>query len=66
MANRTELEKMYKNRYHEATAKNTKGNYTFEQLQALRDMAENDVYPDITFGDEECNVWSMFRKGVQR
>lgn len=36
------------------------GGYTFQQLQALRDMAEHDVYPDGRFGDEECNVWSMF------
>ncbi len=34
--------------------------YTFEMLQKLRDMAEEDVYPDSRFGDEECNVWSMF------
>lgn len=36
------------------------GVYTTEMLAALRDMAENDVYPDGNFGDDECNVWSMF------
>ena len=36
------------------------GVYTTEMLAALRDMAENDVIPDGNFGDDECNVWSMF------
>lgn len=35
--------------------------YTFEMLQALRDMAERGVYPDGRFSDQDCNVWSMFR-----
>jgi len=34
--------------------------YSFRMLQALRDMASADVYPDGRFGDEECNIWSMF------
>ena len=34
--------------------------YTFEMIQALRDMAENNVYPDWHFGDTDCNVWEMF------
>lgn len=37
------------------------GVYTTAMISALRDMAENDVYPDGNFGDDECNVWSMFR-----
>lgn len=37
------------------------GVYTTEMLAALRDMAENNVYPDGNFGDDECRVWSMFR-----
>ena len=36
--------------------------YTFGQLQALRDMAKKDVYPDWRFSDEEYNVWSLFRR----
>ena len=36
------------------------GVYTTAMIAALRDMAENDVYPDGNFGDDECNVWSMF------
>lgn len=35
--------------------------WSFKQLQVLRDMARDDVYPDGHFGDEDCNVWSMFR-----
>lgn len=41
--------------------KQNDGVYTFKMLQALRDMAENDVYPDFRFSDITCNVWSMFR-----
>ena len=37
------------------------GVYTTEMLAALRDMAENNVYPDGNFWDDECRVWSMFR-----
>ena len=35
--------------------------YTFRMLQILHDMAEEDVYPNGHFGDDACNVWSMFR-----
>ena len=54
-----------KDNYIEARDKHgSMDNYSFEQIKALRDMAENDVYPDIRFSDEECNIWSMFhRKG---
>ena len=34
--------------------------YTFAMLQALKDMAENNVWPDGRFGDDDCNVWSLF------
>lgn len=44
--------------------KQNDGVYTFEMLSALKDMAENDVYPDWRFGDNECNVWEMFRTGA--
>ena len=62
MSKATEL----KDRYHEEVEKsmaNGNGNtvYTFGMIAALRDMAENDVYPDGTFGDIDCNVWSMFK-----
>lgn len=45
---------------HEYDPKHSESSYSFEQIKALRDMAENDVYPDIRFSDEECNIWSMF------
>lgn len=59
------LKKHYKEKYHEASrksreAKNGNHVYTFEMLQAIRDMAEHDVWPDGTFSDEECNIWSMW------
>ena len=38
--------------------KNT--DYTIEMIRCLRDMAEKDVYPDGNFGDNDCNIWSMF------
>lgn len=38
----------------------SKAVYTAEQIYALRDMAEHDVYPDGRFSDEECNLWSAF------
>lgn len=44
--------------------KHNTGVYTFEMLQALRLMAENDIYPDWRFGDNECNVWEMFKIGA--
>lgn len=36
--------------------------YTIEMLEALKDMAKNDVYPDGNFSDMDCNVWSLFRR----
>jgi len=65
--NRSAVEKAMKEAYIDAreTAKiETKnGNakeYSIRMLQALRDMAEADVYPDWRFSDEECNIWEMF------
>ena len=58
---RFEMERALREKYLEAREKNGSSNgYSFEMLQALRDMAKADVYPDGRFGDEECNVWSMF------
>lgn len=52
-----------KNRFLEAVKENgnDRNTYTFKMLQALRDMAKEDVYPDGRFSDQDCNVWSMFR-----
>ncbi len=57
----------YKMKFHDAfkascdtpTNENER-KYSVAMLQALYDMAKNDVYPDGTFSDEECNVWSLF------
>ena len=35
--------------------------FTPAMLAALRDMAEQNVYPDGRFGDTECGIWEMFR-----
>ena len=37
------------------------GVYTPQMLRALKDMADNDVFPDIHFSDIDCNVWMLFR-----
>lgn len=37
------------------------GAYTPAMLHALKAMAKADVYPDGSFGDEECEIWSLFR-----
>ena len=53
--------KALKDAYLEAKETNPDNTtYNFRQLQALRDMAKANVYPDGRFGDEECNIWSMF------
>ena len=64
MANKKYLKEKYLEVREEAY-KNGKlvdnvGVYSTAMIAALRDMAENDVYPDGNFGDDECNVWSMF------
>lgn len=58
--------KELKSRYH-ALAKECRdsGNsnivYSFEMLRVLKEMAMEDIYPDGSFGDDDCNVWEMFR-----
>ena len=44
----------------ELTDRQNDGVYTFTMIAALKHMAEEDVYPDGRFGDNECAVWSMF------
>ena len=66
-----EMEKYYRSRFHEACneafssgkidkIRQGNGIYTAKMIAALRDMAENDIYPDGHFSDDACNVWSMF------
>jgi len=67
-----------KERFHEAFHKASEAGvvktgtdfgstYTMSMLRALKDMAEHDVWPDGRFGDDDCNVWSLFRRyGVKK
>lgn len=66
------MDKMhYKERFHDAfhealdkgivkTGTDLGCTYTYAMLNALKDMAENNVWPDGRFGDDDCNVWSLF------
>ena len=36
--------------------------YNIEMLRVLKKMAREDIYPDGTFGDDECCLWEMFRR----
>lgn len=36
--------------------------YSAEMLFKLAEMARYDVYPNGKFSDEECNLWSLFRR----
>ena len=69
---RSDMERYYRSRYHEAREeaivsgkidkiRQNDGVYTPQMIAALRDMAENDIYPDGSFSDVDCNIWSMFR-----
>ena len=33
--------------------------FTVPMVNALMDMARDDVYPDNRFSDDECNAWSI-------
>ena len=65
--------KYYKDLYEEARKEAYEGElrdnsntgvYTTKMLWALRDMAVNDVWPDGSFGDDECEVWGLFHRLV--
>ena len=71
---RSDMERYYRSRYHEAREeafasgkldklRQNNGVYTSKMLARLRDMARNDVYPDGSFSDDECEVWCMLHKG---
>ena len=62
-----------KERFHEAfhnareagvvkTGTDFGSTYTMSMLRALKDMAEHEVWPDGRFGDDDCNVWSLFHR----
>lgn len=61
-----EYENFLKDNYHEAyeNSKDAYGQkFTIAQIRALKEMANNDVWPDGTFGDDECILWSLLREG---
>lgn len=35
---------------------------SYRMILKLREMAENDVWPDGRFSDDECNLCGIFRK----
>ena len=74
--NRPDLEQYYKNKFHAAREIASQGdvednvcwnrsyerNYSLRELSALFEMAQHEVYPDGSFGDEEVNVWELFSR----
>lgn len=61
--NRVDEEKWLKEAYLETLGYAVEAGaqvFTFKQIQALRNMAEKDVYPDGRFSDMECTIWEMF------
>lgn len=65
--NKTIYKERFRDAFHEASEKGIVKTgtelgctYTFAMLRALKDMAENNVWPDGHFGDDDCNVWSLF------
>lgn len=36
--------------------------YSPHMINALKEMAERDVTPDSRFSDDDCMIWSWFRK----
>ena len=49
-----ELEEEYKNNYVDEEIPTWK-------IYLLMHMAKNDIYPDGSFSDVECSLWSIFR-----
>ena len=41
--------------------------FSFEQIEDILDLIANEKWPDGTFGDDECNLWSLIREklGIQ-
>lgn len=54
MASIKELKEEYKNNYVDEEIPTWK-------IYLLMHMAENDIYPDGSFSDVECSLWSNFR-----
>lgn len=39
-----------------------RGKIEIWRIFVLAYMARNDIYPDGTFGDDECCIWEAFRR----
>lgn len=35
--------------------------FSFEQVEDVLDLIANEKWPDGTFGDDECLLWSLIR-----
>ena len=35
--------------------------FSFEQIEDVLDLIANEKWPDGTFGDDECVLWSLIR-----
>ena len=55
-----ERAKELKQDYLDAACSKDYNAYTFQQIEALMNMAKYDVWPDGRFGDVDCEVWALF------
>ena len=42
-----------------------RGKIEIGRVFVLADMARENVYPDGSFGDDECNIWAAFREAIE-
>lgn len=59
MATINELKEEFKNKYIDEDV-------SIWKIYLLMHMAENDIYPNGTFSDVECSLWSKFRSLYKR
>lgn len=57
---RIERAKKLKQDYFDTECSKDNNAYTFQQIEALMNMAKYDVWPDGRFGDVDCEVWALF------
>lgn len=57
-----ERAKELKQDYLDAVCPKVYDAYTFQQIEALMNMAKYNVWPDGRFGDLDCDVWGLFHK----
>ncbi len=39
-----------------------RGDIPIWRVFLLAEMAEKGIFPDASFGDDECNIWEAFRR----